>query len=127
MLLRNVSMSEWSSILTQHMESGDDELDLRQVEPGDLLRVVTGHTDYNLVFISGSDAELTTNRPDRPSGKVKIMGCTFGKSSSIKPDHLFCGGSLEFTFDEGRMTHLTTPIRAIHWLRRKQSSGAQPR
>jgi len=114
-------MNEWSSILKQHTESGDEEFDLRQLEPGDLLRVVTGHTRYDLVSISGRDAELATDRPDRPGGKVKIMGCTFGQSTSIKPDHLFCGGSLEFTFDDGRMTHLTTPIKEIHWLRRKQA------
>jgi hypothetical protein len=118
-------MNEWFSILKQHVESGDDEFDLRQLEPGDLLRVLTAHTRYDLISISGLDAELTTDRPARPSGKVKIMGCAFGRSSSIKPDHLFCGGSLEFTFDEGRMTHRTTAIKAIHWLRRKEEEAAR--
>ena len=113
------AMNEWSSVLKQHLEDDAEEFDLRQLQPGDLLRVVTGHTRYDLLSIAGRDAQLTTDHPNRPSGKVKIMGCTFGQSSSIKPDHLFCGGSLEFTFEEGRMTHLTTAIKEIHWLRRK--------
>ena len=117
-------MNDWFSILKQNIEEGEAEFDLRQLEPGDLLRVVTRHTRYDLISISGRDAELATDHPDRPSGKVKIMGCTFGRSSSIKPDHLFCGGNLELTFDEGRMTHLTTAIREIHWLRRKHAQGA---
>ncbi len=116
-------MSQWISILKQQVESGNAEFDLRQLEPGDLLRIVTAHTRYELVLIAGRFADMTTDRPNRPAGKVSIMGCTFGKSSSIKPDHLFCGGSLEFTFDEGRMTHLTTAIKEIHWLRRTQPSA----
>ena len=111
-------MNEWASILKQHIESGDAEFDLTQIRAGDLLRIVTGRTRYDLLFTANREAILTTNRPDRPNGKVAVMGCTFGQSSSIKPDHLFCGGSLEFTFEEGQMTHRTTAIREIHLLRR---------
>jgi hypothetical protein len=117
---------DWLTILQQHVERGDAEFDLRQVEPGDMLRVVTQHTRYDLVFLSDREADLKTDRPNRPEGKVKIMGCTFGMSSSIKPDFLFCGGNLEFTFDDGAMTHLTTAIREIHWLRKRLNPPGNP-
>jgi len=50
------------------------------------------------------------------------MGCTFGRSSSIKPDHLFCGGNLELSYrlKGTAMTHRTTAIKEIH-LRRKRT------
>jgi hypothetical protein len=50
------------------------------------------------------------------------MGCTFGLSSSIKPDHLFCGGNLELSYqlDGAPMTHTTTTIKEIHLRRQKQ-------
>jgi hypothetical protein len=49
------------------------------------------------------------------------MGCTFGRSSSIKPDHLFCGGNLElgYRLKGAAMTHRTTAIKEIHLRRRK--------
>jgi hypothetical protein len=110
---------DWLTVLRKHVEDGGAEFDLGQLQAGDLLRVVTGHTTYDFVIKEGRDAELETDRPDRPAGPVRIMGCTFGMSSSIKPDHLFCGGNLEFTFEGGAMTHLTTAIREIDWLRRE--------
>ena len=42
-------------------------------------------TAYTFAMLGRDDAMLTTNRPDRPTGKVRINGCTFGASSSIKP------------------------------------------
>jgi hypothetical protein len=86
------------------------------------LKVVTQHTDYLFGIVDGRDADLECSRADRPSGRVKIMGCTFGKSSSIKPDYLFCGGNLEFTYelDGVAMVHKTTAIKAIYWRREAQ-------
>jgi hypothetical protein len=70
-------------------------------------------------MIGSRDADLTSSRFDRPHARVKIAGCTFGNSSSIKPDHLFCGGNLEFTYElDGQpMVHKTTAIKAIYWRR----------
>ena len=96
------------------------ELDLRGIaRTGDLLRVGTRNTIYTLRLLDDRSADLQTDRPDRPAGRVKIMGCTFGLSTTISPDHLFCGGSLEFTFqaDGHRMTHTTSAIkRSIQWI-----------
>ena len=101
-----------------------DELDLAQLAAGDELRVVTNHTEYLFTIMENRFASLSSVRCDRPAGRVRLMGCTLGNSSSIKPDHLFCGGNLEFTYElDGRsMTHKTTAIKAIY-LRQSQSSA----
>jgi hypothetical protein len=111
---------DWLSRLKQHAASDHAELDLSGLAAGDLLRVGTKNTVYVLKLVDGDRfAELMTDRADRPSGRVKIMGCTFGLSSTISPDRLFCGGSLELNFlQEGiRMTHTTSAIRSIQWVR----------
>jgi hypothetical protein len=111
---------DWLSRLKQHAASDQAELDLCGLAPGDLVRVGTKNTVYVLkVMDADRFAELVTDRADRPSGRVKIMGCTFGLSSTISPDRLFCGGSLELNFlQEGvRMTHTTSAIRSIQWVR----------
>ncbi len=111
------SVPDWLAHLKLHVAEQADELDLTVLRPGDVIRVVTLHTCYDMLIIEGRDAELRTDRPDRPNGRVRMMGCTFGQSTTIKPDSLFCGGNLEFTFEDGKMTHTTTAIRALHWVR----------
>ena len=46
------------------------------------------------------------------------MGCTFGLSSSIRPDFLTCGDNLELTYNDGHRTWTTSPIEEIHHLQR---------
>lgn len=104
-------------VIKGHVADTPPEIELPQLLSGDRLRVVTTNTTYDFLIINGRKAELTTGRADRPSGIVRINGCTFGLSSTIKPDTLFSGGNLEFIFDDGRMTHTTTAIRELHWLR----------
>lgn len=111
---------DWLAQLKNHVESDHAELDLDHLAAGDLLRVGTKNTLYTLRLVdSDRFAELTTDREDRPTGRVKIMGCTFGLSSTISPDRLFCGGSLELNFlrDGMRMTHTTSAIKTIQWVR----------
>ena len=98
-----------------------DELDLSQLKPGDLLKVVTRNSEYLLTIAKGRDAILTCKQPGRPNGRVQIIGCTFGRSSSIKPDHLFCGGNLELSYQlkGAPMTHRTTAIKEIHLQRQR--------
>lgn len=99
-----------------------DELDLSQLTPGDVLKIITRNSEYLLTLKQGRDADLVCKQAGRPSGRVRILGCAFGRSSSIKPDHLFCGGNLELSYRaEGvPMTHRTTAIKEIH-LRRRSS------
>jgi len=108
------------SFLKATEEQIGDEFDLTQLAAGDELIVTTRHTEYSFKIISDRVATLNCSRPDRPHAQVQIMGCTFGRSSSIKPDHLFCGGNLEFTYetDGRRMVHKTTAIKAIYWRRK---------
>ena len=112
-------MTNLISFLKANEEKIGDEFDLNQLASGDELIVRTRHTDYGFKIICDRVADLSCSRADRPHAQVKIMGCTFGKSSSIKPDHLFCGGNLEFTcdIDGRRMVHKTTAIKAIYWRR----------
>ena len=109
---------DWLSHLQQHVADDHAELDLTELRDGDLLQIGTRNTIYTLRVLDDRFAELATNRPNRPTGRVKIMGCTFGLSTTISPDHLFCGGNLEFTFhaDGHRMTHTTSAIRSIQLL-----------
>jgi hypothetical protein len=98
------------------------ELDLSELAVGDVLKIVTRNSEYLLTMRQGRDAVLVCKQAGRPSGRVRIAGCAFGRSSSIKPDHLFCGGNLELTYlDEGvPMTHRTTAIREICWRRHRR-------
>jgi len=85
--------------------------------------VVTQNAEYSLTIGEGREATLQCSEPGRPEGRVRIMGCTFGQSSSIKPDHFFCGGNLELRYerDGAAMTHRTTAIKEIQWGRRSIS------
>jgi len=111
--------SDWLGALKQHVDKADAEFELAQLQPGDRLEVVTGHTTYRLRMLGEREADLETGRADRPSGRVYVQGCAFGASRTIKPGHIFCGGSLEFTFrsNENLMEHRTSPIREIRHFR----------
>jgi hypothetical protein len=117
-------MADFGSFVESSSARFGDQFDLRELRSGDELRVVTLHTEYIFAMLNDRSADLTTSRPDRPQARVKIAGCTFGASASIKPDHLFCGGNLEFNYElEGqRMTHRTTAIKAIY-LRRTRTAA----
>src|SRR5436190_1452517 len=88
-------MQDWLRFVKSKKGRLGSELDLSLLEPGDLLKVVTKNSEYVLKIVKGREADLSCAQPGRPNGRVRIMGCTFGRSSSIKPDHLFCGGNLE--------------------------------
>jgi hypothetical protein len=115
-------MRDWLRYLQSTEGALGDELDLSQLRPGDFLKIVTQHSDYLLTIVEGRDATLRCSEPGRPEGPIRIMGCTFGQSSSIKPDHLFCGGNLELRYTDAgvSMTHTTTAIREILWRRQPQ-------
>ena len=113
-------MTDWLRYVKSTKGKLGDELDLSELKPGDLLKVITRNSEYLLTIGKNRDAILTCEQPGRPTGRVRIMGCTFGRSSSIKPDHLFCGGNLELSYQlkGAAMTHRTTAIKEIH-LRRQ--------
>lgn len=107
--------TDWERFLRQHNAGAEVRLD--ELRAGDVLLVETDGSRYTLRMHDTRTADLTTDRKDRPSGRVVVQGCTFGCSSSIKPDALFCGGNLEFTFDAGRMVHRTSRIRSLATVR----------
>jgi hypothetical protein len=116
-------VDDWLHFVKSSRGKLGDELDLSQLKPGDLLKIITRNSEYLLTIGKRREAILDCSQPGRPSGRVRIMGCTFGRSSSIKPDHLFCGGNLELTYqaDGVPMTHRTTAIKEIHLRRRVRS------
>jgi hypothetical protein len=109
---------DWEQFIRAHSALGLPEIELRTLRPGDRLLVETLHTRYGFEWQPDGEVELVTNRTDRPSGRVRIQGCAFGQSSSIKPAALFCGGNLEYLSTGGTMRHRTTAIRSIVLLRR---------
>lgn len=107
------SAPDWEAFLRAAEHSSLPAVNLKDRKGGDQLLVVTAHTCYRFQFTSSSQAELSTNRADRPTGLVRLNGCTFGASATIKPDQVFCGGNLEFTLQESQMLFTTTQIRAL--------------
>jgi hypothetical protein len=85
--------------------------------------IKTRNSLYLFTWKSGDEADVRSNDPKAPIGPVRIMGCSFGLSSSIRPDAIFCGGNLEFTHAKGEKTWTTSPIEEIHLL---HQSNPQP-
>jgi hypothetical protein len=110
--------ADWLEYVHSEVSREGERFDLNQLQAGDVLQVFTGHTVYAFRLIAARDALLVTNRTDRPNGRVRIMGCTMGLSSTIRPDHLWCGGNLEFLHDNGHQTCTTTTICGIQLIRR---------
>ena len=108
---------DWVSFIQSLPPSFQKELDLETVAPGDRVLVKTRNTLYLFTWKGPDQAELFTNKGNAPRGPVKIMGCSFGLSSSIRPNALFCGGNLELTYQKGEKTWTTSEIDEIYLLR----------
>jgi hypothetical protein len=121
------AISNWEEFALRYSKSDAEEFSLNQLGPGDVLRVVTEHTNYLFTVINDGEARLHCSRSDRPSGRVWIAGCGFGFSHAFKPRHLFCGGRMEFTFfrDDKRLRYRTTSILAIVHEQRRPGSGTE--
>ena len=115
---------DWKSFLESLPESFEKELALTAIVPGDRVLIKTRNTAYLFTWKSIDEADLRANDPKAPSGPVRIMGCSFGMSSSIRPDALFCGGNLEFTYLKGEKTWTTSPIDEIHLLHQSKPSAS---
>jgi len=115
---------DWDSFLKSLPESSQKELELAAIAPGDRVLIKTRNTHYLFTWQSDDSAELRANNRKAPCGQVRIMGCSFGLSSSIRPDALFCGGNLEFTHSKGERTWTTSAIEEIYLLHRSRKSPA---
>lgn len=109
---------DWLAAITQHAATEGDTLELGSLRAGDRLQVRTQHTLYDFTWGPDGAAMLKTDRADRPGGEVRIQGCALGAGSTIAPDRLFNGGSLEYVSQGGEWVHRTTPILWIRLLRR---------
>jgi hypothetical protein len=108
--------SDWKAFIESHPGLKQDELSLASITPGDRILIKTRNTHYLFAWRSAELAILRASSAKAPSGPVRIMGCSFGLSSSIRPDALFCGGNLEFTHCNGERTWTTSEIKEIHLL-----------
>lgn len=113
----NAAGGDWVSAVQDHVAKRGDELELAGLQTGDRLQVRTQHTLYEFWWEADGWAVLRTDRKDRPSGRVKIHGCALGAGTTIAPDRLFNGGSLEFVSGGGEWVHRTTPILWISVMR----------
>lgn len=100
-----------------------DELELCGLAAGDRLLVRTRNTHYLFHMTGTHTAQLTTDRADRPGGRVQIQGCVFGQSKMIKPGHLFCGGGMEVLLAADGVTFTTAPIEAIQLVKTPGSAA----
>ncbi len=108
--------SDWLTAVQHHHQNEGDVLEFAELQPGDHLQVMTRHTLYDFAWQEGDegDAYLRTNREDRVEGSVRLVGCCYGAGSTIAPNRLFNGGTLEYTSQGGCKIHRTT---AIAWIR----------
>ena len=113
------SKHDWMGSVKQFATETGDELELNSLEAGDRLQVKTCHTLYDLTWLKSGDMDalLTTDRIDRPLGNVRVIGCALGRGSTIAPQRLFTGGSLEFTSEKGAWVHRTSRIVWIRMIR----------
>jgi hypothetical protein len=107
---------DWKAFLEAHPGDARDELPLARIAPGDRVLIKTRNTHYLFAWQGADLAVLRASSSKAPAGPVRIMGCSFGMSSSIRPDALFCGGNLEFTHSNGERTWTTSEIEEIHLL-----------
>ncbi|HVU16326.1 MAG TPA: hypothetical protein VHD32_05355 [Candidatus Didemnitutus sp.] len=108
---------DWQRFLKEKNALGVPEVELATLNAGDRLVVETRNTRYELLWMEGDEVNLSTNRPDRRGGRVRVQGCAYGRSSTIKPGVLFCGGNLEYVSHDGQTRNRTTTIRGLAILR----------
>jgi len=104
---------DWLKAVRNFVESEMPSIEFNTLRPGDVLVVYTRNTVYRLDWLGNDQAEISSNRADRPKGRVRIHGCALGKGSSIAIDRLFCGGGLEYASDNGALIHRTSAIREL--------------
>jgi hypothetical protein len=112
---------DWMAHL-QRMQ-GVEKFSLAGICTGDVLLVATDNTRYRIEVRDAAIRKVwvLADREDRPSGDMTLHGCTFGASSTIAPEHLFCGGNLELGFlspDGTRGKHTTSQIHKVVHVRR---------
>jgi hypothetical protein len=122
----NEPIQDWKALVEALPKSLCEELALTAIAPGDRVIIKTRNTLYLFTWKHTDLAELRADNPKTPAGPVRIMGCSFGLSSSIRPDALFCGGNLEFTHSQGEKTWTTSPIEEIHVLHHSKKKTASP-
>ncbi|HEY4302751.1 MAG TPA: hypothetical protein VGM73_17915 [Candidatus Didemnitutus sp.] len=109
---------DWQRFLKQRNAQSVPEVQLATMNAGDRLVVETRNTRYELLWLEGDEVMMTTNRADRHGGSIRVQGCAFGRSSTIKPGVLFCGGNLEYVSRDGQTRNRTTTIHGLALMRR---------
>ena len=105
---------DWKEFLREDMAARREELSLTELKPGDRVLLHTRNSKYAFTWETPDRAMMRASSEKAPSGLVRIMGCSFGLSSSIRPDAIFCGGNLEYA--HGERTWTTSEIGEIYLL-----------
>lgn len=117
----------WDTFIEEHVLKGPDEIDIKSLQPGDQLVLLTKNTRYEFDWLKDGVIALRTNRADRPSGIVTITGCVFRRSGTLSADVIFRGGKLQFSSNDGQVQHETTLIVSMLFFRQgKRCSMRKP-
>jgi hypothetical protein len=107
---------EWQRSLEDIL--GKEKVDLTELKSNDVIVAKTENSLYRIVIADPElrSCQVTCERWGRPSGAMRLMGCTIGDSSTISPDALFCDGNLEFrgVNESGQdVVHRTSAIKEL--------------
>lgn len=105
--------SSWTDIAARQMARTQSVLDLSTLQPGDRVLVGTRNTHYLLEWGGGGGVTVSTNRKDRPFGRIVIDGCAARRLGDPSPGVLFCGGRMQYHSMNGQVRHRTTEIQAL--------------
>ena len=111
--------STWEMFIAEQVRHGPGEVELKTVQPGDQLEVVTKNTRYEFEWRDDGSIILRTDRTDRPWGPVTLVGSAFPQSGIVAPGVVFRGGKLEYVTMDGKVRHRTTVITALTLVRRE--------
>jgi hypothetical protein len=100
----------WETFIEEHVLRGPDEVDIKTLQPGDKLVVMTKNTRYEFDWAEGGGILLRTDRPDRPWGPVTITGCALRRSGILNEGVIFRGGKIQFSSGDNLAKHQTTVI-----------------
>ena len=83
----SVCMEDWVQYLKSNEGKLGDELELSQLQPGDLLRIVTLHSEYFLTIVKGREAmtNITLRSARRSRTNARGMQSTAGTNSGESP------------------------------------------
>lgn len=89
-------------------------LELKELKTGDRLIIHTANTIYQFAIVRDRNAVLTTNKQRKPIGFVKLEGSVDYSSDTHYPEHVFIGGAVVFSSQNGAKVQATSMVMELH-------------